>query len=578
MRDRRLRQLERQAQHEGTPAARAELLRARLRAGTLSPVWLEVAARLGDEAARAALGRPLEHQGPTQTLDLLDLGVDAPGQLAEHVAARRLARLEARELPAPVAPARKAAHDWLEAGGDAQRATCAALLPELERAISDLRLTLLRTRKQLRANAPVVDPDGEPDAAYLATVAREREALAAQVAALERDERALEAARLPLGCAAAVAPRAALAWLEQHADLEREAGGSLALRRLLIPWALSPARAGDPPPPGWTTPPDRIEAQLRELAAAAQRDDPQAAFTAQLDDKAVKRQATGLRRRLRQKTLSKDRVGLAAKLGDPAAWLVAKLPGEPLLEPHAGDPQTVGAEYNARLIELLASFAKDLPKDEVRRLRVLRRLRDPEGDLRDPGPAWPPWSGTLIARLALALGETALARAQTRDPVPAQALEAARAFQLRPTENADAVEALAKQAAKVAGRRRRQPDPQRCALRALAWSVELIVRAHRRARQPRLDYANRPLLRECLLAGLSPAELWDLLRETAIAWALEADDLGVAARRYSPRESFVPGEALEHPTFGPGKVVAVRGRNMDVAFESGETKTLAHAG
>lgn len=56
MSDERLRTLERAAS-TGDPAARVALLRARVRAGTLSQERLELAAYVGDADARAALGR-----------------------------------------------------------------------------------------------------------------------------------------------------------------------------------------------------------------------------------------------------------------------------------------------------------------------------------------------------------------------------------------------------------------------------------------------------------------------------------------------------------------------------------------
>ena len=49
----------------------------------------------------------------------------------------------------------------------------------------------------------------------------------------------------------------------------------------------------------------------------------------------------------------------------------------------------------------------------------------------------------------------------------------------------------------------------------------------------------------------------------------------VAARTYSPRETFAVGDAIDHPKLGRGTVVAVTGQKMDVQF--GETKsTLVH--
>lgn len=68
------------------------------------------------------------------------------------------------------------------------------------------------------------------------------------------------------------------------------------------------------------------------------------------------------------------------------------------------------------------------------------------------------------------------------------------------------------------------------------------------------------------------ATLVDALAELAqLTWAAAE----VAARTYSPRETFAVGDAIDHPKLGRGTVVAVTGQKMDVQF--GETKsTLVH--
>jgi hypothetical protein len=47
------------------------------------------------------------------------------------------------------------------------------------------------------------------------------------------------------------------------------------------------------------------------------------------------------------------------------------------------------------------------------------------------------------------------------------------------------------------------------------------------------------------------------------------------ARRYSPRDTYVLDELIQHPTFGYGLVRAVRPDKVDVAFKASE-KTLVH--
>ncbi len=45
--------------------------------------------------------------------------------------------------------------------------------------------------------------------------------------------------------------------------------------------------------------------------------------------------------------------------------------------------------------------------------------------------------------------------------------------------------------------------------------------------------------------------------------------------RYGPAQTYAKDDVLDHPTFGLGLVMAVRGEKLDVAFRAG-VKTLAH--
>jgi hypothetical protein len=47
------------------------------------------------------------------------------------------------------------------------------------------------------------------------------------------------------------------------------------------------------------------------------------------------------------------------------------------------------------------------------------------------------------------------------------------------------------------------------------------------------------------------------------------------ARRYSPKETFVLDEVVDHPTLGLGLVTAVRGDKVDIAFKQYD-RTLVH--
>lgn len=47
------------------------------------------------------------------------------------------------------------------------------------------------------------------------------------------------------------------------------------------------------------------------------------------------------------------------------------------------------------------------------------------------------------------------------------------------------------------------------------------------------------------------------------------------APRYSPKDTYMEDQVIQHPTFGLGLVTAVRGDKVDIAFKA-ETKTLVH--
>lgn len=63
---------------------------------------------------------------------------------------------------------------------------------------------------------------------------------------------------------------------------------------------------------------------------------------------------------------------------------------------------------------------------------------------------------------------------------------------------------------------------------------------------------------------------------TVVTWEERLAGKDVArAKRYSPRETFVLDEVVDHPTFGLGLVTEVRGDKVDIAFKQ-EDKTLVH--
>lgn len=65
--------------------------------------------------------------------------------------------------------------------------------------------------------------------------------------------------------------------------------------------------------------------------------------------------------------------------------------------------------------------------------------------------------------------------------------------------------------------------------------------------------------------------------ERPASWAEAVEGKGDSDfRAYSVKETYVPGDGVSHPKFGPGVVVGVEPNKMDVLFESGERK-LAHS-
>jgi len=564
--DRALRDLERRAAAEGTFAAWAALLRARLRLGGAPAAWVGVAAQLGDPAARRVLGRFV----PVLTHEVLAASVDG----WDREACARVAAAFARERPGwwrrwrpedgALDAAVAAAEAWFAAPADARSgpaARAAAAADALAARIDEAAAIHLAPR------TPGGPSPAERTAAAGAARAGVPALAAARAAAAADDAAAREALRQGWEPPAWDAADSPVARLARRDEAER-------VRAALRPWALR-ARDDDPPAalaPGLPDPAREAAAAAAEAEAEAVRA-LEAAFGEALAAEETKARATAIRRRLRAKELERDRVKLAARLGHAPAWLVVK-PGEDV-RPDLAPPEA-GVAMSGRLSEHVARFSKELPRAERRRIAFIRSLYDPEGEGSEPGPAWPDWARELVARVAIGVARVVLPRVQAArpdDPAPAAALEAALAYHLRRDDPAP-VEAAAKEASRSA---RRGPADVRAAGRVVAWVGPLVVRVHDRARQPRLCYSQRDLLGKALEAGLGRLELWTLIREVAAAWATGEDDLGLAARPYAPKASFAEGEAIDHPKFGVGRVVKVAGRKIDVEFEGGR-RTLVHAG
>ena len=101
-----------------------------------------------------------------------------------------------------------------------------------------------------------------------------------------------------------------------------------------------------------------------------------------------------------------------------------------------------------------------------------------------------------------------------------------------------------------------------------------MARALTRARLPGFGSARQDPLARALAAGFTAQELWDLLRGSAIAWALaEGEAPAQPPRAYRASDSFAEGEAIAHPAFGLGRVRAARGARIEVEFADG-SRTL----
>ncbi|MCO5165543.1 MAG: hypothetical protein M9894_04125 [Planctomycetes bacterium] len=320
-----------------------------------------------------------------------------------------------------------------------------------------------------------------------------------------------------------------------------------ALRAGLARWAL---RGGHDDPPAWPEP--DLEAQARARAAR----EALAAFEAALATKAARAEATALRRRLRDKTLARDRLELAADLAHPAAWLVARREGAPDLTVPAS-PRDVAERLQA-LVDVRAAPTRT-------RVRQRRHWVDEGGERSavgwrtQTGPArWPEWGRRLVVRAALATAEAAAGDepdAQLRAP-----LDAVRAWYACPCPaHAEQAEVAAVQAHRVAARGSR-------AAGVASAAAALAARAEQ-AWDPGLLRGRRVLFEEAAEAGLAPEALWAHLRPVLIAWALGEDVL--AARPYDPRARYAPGEVIEHPTFGRGRVERVDASRVHVVFDDG---------
>jgi len=527
--DRRLRELERRFAQERSPTVEGELLRVRVQVGDLSPDWLRLVAALGHPPARKVLG------GFVRVLTFDDLADTVEGWPPEAMlrASLTLLDLEPRRIGAEQLAADMRGLEEIVQGvlAGEQRVEAARALEEA-----------LRERwPALFSNAWQVP-------------------------------KPVETAGVLLRCCQGVAPGGLLGLVEGHRRGSQQREVARTLREALVPWAL----AGRGRPPASLVPEVAVPLEILQAREEEERSE----FEELLDTTSVKRRATALRKRRRAKTLTLDRLRLAAWLGDPAAWLVAKPDGEPELSAAVGtDPSRHGALLALQLSTQILRFAKKLPRNEARRLTYLRRLHDPGASPSDLAPAWPDWSRPLVAHLALILGEELVARFAAHDPNddrPAAALSAARAFHRDPLGDPEPTLEAARAASHCA--RRKLPPAIKSAAQGASWAAQIVARTYTKARVPVLYYANLDFLDRVLRAGFEPQQLWDLLRSSAIAWALGEDEQAIdEVRPYSPRGAYRVGDQIEHPRFGLGQVTLSAGRRLVVDFTEGSRNLAQRA-
>ncbi len=496
MSDRQLRELERAFAASGDPEDELRLLAHRVRAGLLPLAWLEAAARLGHEPARRALGRfvpILDERGLVEALPLLGRRAAVLGLVVQARAT----------LPA---------WDDLRPGDDRPRRALDAL------------------DAWARA-APDVEPP--PEAAELARASWEQLTLGGvepgrySVSVVEAAGRVRAAADVARAPEAGWAKLGAWELFGSFPDTTRE------VRATLVPFVLGP-------PPGVPLPtwPEPVAGTLdREALRAAEQ-----AFDEALEAKETRRRATAVRKRLREKTLERPLVEVAADLGDPAAWLVARRPGRPDLMP----VETV--HELARRLVVLVERRSAAPRGPSQRRPAARRRA--------------PWVPTLTVRAALALAEEAASR--LTDPTQAAPyLEALRGWLRAPDVD-------------VVRPRRSRGRTAEPTLRLLVAACDLAVKSDpSSAPQLHQEAPRASLLREAEQAGLDAPAQWELLRRTLAAWALGEDVLGAEARPYAPAERYAEGERMTHPRFGEGRVLRVLGDKVEVDF-GGEARTLVH--
>lgn len=533
MSDRRLRELERRFAQEGTLEAERALLRVRVQVGDLTPDWLRLVASLGHAPARKVLG------GFVRVLTLDDLADTLETWPPEALlrASLNLFELDPRRIGASRTP-------YAAALSGLQQIVGGVLAGEHH---ADAALAL---EERLRERWPGLFSDS-----WQSVVPEP-----------------VETAGLLLRCCQGMVPGRLRGVLHAHRRGSKAREAARTLREVLVPWAL----AGRGCPPAGLVPDVAVPLELLH----AREDEDRCEFERLLESKPVKRRATALRRRRRERALSLDRLRLAAWLGDPAAWLVAKPDGEPELSAAVGpDPSRHGAQLALQLSTQLLRFAKKLPRSEARRLTYLRRLHDPSATPSDLAPAWPDWSRTLVAHLALVLGDELVARFAAHDSDdarPAAALDAARAFHRDPLGDPQPTLEAARAASHCA--RRKLPPAVKAAAQGASWAARIVARTYTKARVPVLSYANLDVLDRVLRAGFEPQELWDLLRTSAIAWALGEDEQSVdEVRPYSPREAYRVGDQIEHPSFGSGLVTVSAGKRLVVDFAEGTRSLVQRA-
>lgn len=512
---------------QGDADAEANHLRERLRSGELTQDWLRVAAALGHLPARAALDR--DPPAPPVSA-LASWGAEARG-LAGLAATDRALEVWREYLPERRAPLD--ALDVFRAWHGAPSAEAAETCREASRAIDALLSTWEGGTRQV-AERYVELSEGDPlhDAldwreAGGSKSDPEVERLACELNKRELAERAARAADYLLRLAWWSNPRTLEDLHQIAADACACSRGEVAetMREALIPWALRTRDALESAPPIHRPGEEDLpSADLREAHLAA--------WAAAIAAPETLAEAGTLRARVRAKTLTHERLQLAADAGYPPACVAIERLDPPLMFRSGDGPRSRFREIWIRLGREILPQAPERAVQDAVELRIDVAIARHVVETRDLGPAA---EAAVDAALECLRSPSEATRAACR-----AASEAAYAVPLQNPPDLAGVDRLP------------------------AWV------AHQASGST--ESRSRPHLRW----GIAFNALWACHVPALVEWVLSDEQLP-PARPYLPKETFEVGETIAHAKFGEGVVKSVASRKIQVEFPESGLKTLAHS-